>query len=218
MSKAREFYQALNPQQKEFVDQKTISTSVSVKNWLLFLNKATAYDQYIDKSLNRSLIWISVLTVLLIGSAIAAGMNENANILFITLAIGIVLIFMVRQRQKLLKKDLNNYLREFFMPFLEVIKIKAGEEAKLSAALDFRDPERALNPTNYEETRPRKRSVKLYEPKFIVAKVALLDQSYLETVIADDIKVLTSRNARGKYKTKKKTVHHFYVKLTVSKT
>lgn len=218
MSKAREFYQSLNPQQKEFVDQKTISTSVTVKHWLLFLNKATAYDQHIDKLMSRSWIWTFVFTALMIGSAIAAGANENANFLYGTLAAAIILTLVVINHYKLKKKDLHNYLREFFMPFLEVMKIKAGEEAKLSASLDFRDPTKVLDPTKYRETEPRKRSIQLYQPKFIIAKISLLDQCYLETVIADDIKVISYRNPRGKYKSKKKTVHHYFIKLTVSKS
>lgn len=129
----------------------------------------------------------------------------------------IILVALIIKRSRLVHQDISNYMRHFFVPFLEVMKVKAGEEAKLSASVDFRNPEKVLAPNKYKETVPRKRSVKLFEPKYILAKITLLDQSYLETVIADDLKVLSYRNPRGKYKTKKKTVHHYFIKLTASK-
>ncbi|HAA10211.1 MAG TPA: hypothetical protein DCE41_00385 [Cytophagales bacterium] len=58
-------------------------------------------------------------------------------------------------------------------------------------------------------------------PTYIISKVRLLDGGILELVVADELYDLnwTKRSASGKtkYKSKNKTVHHTFVKLTVSK-
>lgn len=218
ISKANQFYQELTPQQKHFVDNKIINTTLSVKHWIGFLSKASAYDEYSDKARQTLSIRMTLTTVGIIGLIILAFAMENFYLFALPVILGIVLFNMAQTRSHFAKRDINNYLRLFFMPFLEVIRQKAGEEAKLSASLDFRDPFKALTPTKDEiKVHGRKRQINVYEPKMIIAGVTLLDNSYLEMVVMDEIKKISYTNPRGKSKSKTKTVHRIFIRLTANK-
>ncbi|MBL7844116.1 MAG: hypothetical protein JNK44_09650 [Cyclobacteriaceae bacterium] len=218
ISKANQFYQELTPQQKHFVDNKIINTTLSVKHWIGFLSKASAYDEYSDKARQTLSVRMSLVTVGIIGLVILAFVMENYYLFALPVILGIFLFNMAQTRSHFAKRDINNYLRLFFMPFLEVVRQKAGEEAKLSASLDFRDPFKALTPSKEEvNVHGRKRYINTYEPKMIIAGVTLLDSSYLEAVVMDEIKKVSYTNPRGKSKSKTKTVHRIFIRLTANK-
>lgn len=215
MASAKNFYRSLSTQEKRFIDDKTMSTTLSVKNWKLFLQRASAYDAYIDKQLTDSTGWIALFVVLVIAGSIAYGMLLIDWVLSIPLVSGMVCVWLISRRMTLKSRDINNYLRQFFMPFLDAMSALAGEEAKLSAAIDFRDPMKSIKPN---ESKVQGRDLKVYEAKYIAAKITLKDGSYLETVVADDIRKISYRNPRGKLKSKIKTVHHYFHRLTLPKT
>ncbi|MDH4059170.1 MAG: hypothetical protein OEU76_10420, partial [Cyclobacteriaceae bacterium] len=216
--KAQEFYQSLTPQQKHFVDNKTINTTLSISHWISFLKKASDYDEYGDKARNSLGIRIAIFGIAAFVFVFLALGTETYYPLIGTAILAIFLFNAIQTRIAFASRDINNYLRVFFMPFLEILKQKAGEEAKLSAALDFRDPVKSLPPENYDiKVHGRTRKVKLYEPKMIIAGVTLADQSYMETVVLDEIRNISYSNARGKSKSKTKTLHRLFIKLTVDK-
>ena len=218
IQKANTFYQELTPQQKHFVDNKTINTTLSLRHWISFLTKASAYDAYADKARTTLMIRIVILAIGSLGSVMTAFSMENYYLLGIPVILGLLLVNAIQARQRFVRRDINNYLRLFFMPFLETIRQKAGDEAKLSASLDFRDPFKAIAPQPEEVMiAGRKRDVKLYEPKLVIAGVTLSDDSYLETVLLDEIRKISYRNANGKSKSKTKTLHRLFIRLSVSK-
>jgi len=218
ISKAKQFYQELTPQQKHFVDNKVINTTLSVKHWIGFLSKASAYDEYSDKARQTLTTRMALVTVAIIGLIILAFAIEYYYLFALPALLGISLFNMAQTRSHFAKRDINNYMRLFFMPFLEVIRQKAGEEAKLSASLDFRDPIKTLTPSKEEiNVNGRKRYINTYEPKTIIAGVTLLDNSYLETVVMDVIKQVNYKSSSGKSKSKTKTVHRIFIRLTASK-
>ncbi len=218
VSKANSFYQELTPQQKHFVDNKTINTTLSLKHWISFLSKASAFDTYADKARTTLAIRIGWLSFLVIASVIATLAMEIYYILIATGILGIFLFSTIQARRHFVSRDINNYLRQFFMPFLETIRQKAGDDTKLSASLDFRDPLKVLTPTESEVTvAGRKRKIQLYEPKLVIAGITLSDNSYLETVLLDEITKISYRNANNKSKSKTKTLHRLFIRLSVSK-
>jgi hypothetical protein len=218
ISKANHFYQELTPQQKHFVDNKTINTTLSVKHWIGFLSKASAYDEYSDKARHTLTVRISILTLAIIGLIIAGFATDFYYLFIIPVILGVFLFNAVQSKSQFAKRDINDYLRLFFIPFLEAIRKKAGDEAKLSAALDFRDPFKAITPQKLDiMVAGRKRQVDVYEPKIIIAGVTLADSSYLETVVMDEIKKVSYTNPRGKSKSKTKTVHRLFIQLTADK-
>jgi len=214
--KARTFYQSLTPEQKHFVDNKTINATMSVRHWISFLDKTSKYDAVRDQQ-STNLVFGIVLSALGILVAIIIGFNGGdlrvvvgAGTLFL-----LVLILLVRRRMMLGKRNLSNYLRTFFVPVLTVLRDKAGEDAKMIAALDFRDPVKVLPFEKIEEPH-LSRTVKLYTPKMITAGVTLKDGSYLEMVVLDEIRKIVKRTARKtKYMTK--TTHRLFIRLTVPK-
>lgn len=215
MANARKFYDALSPQEKRFIEDKTMSTTLSVKNWITFLQRSSAYDAYRDKIASRSTGWIVLFVILaIISSFIYVEFPKPVMIIPPTLFAGIA-VWLFMRKDTIKKRDLNNYLRLFFMPLLNVMKDLAGEEAKLSAAVDFRDPMRNVSPTS---SKISGRDVKTYEAKYIAAKIGLLDGTYLETVVADDIRKISYRNANGKHKSKTKTTHHYFLRMSVPKS
>jgi hypothetical protein len=215
MANAKKFYDGLSPQEKRFIDDKTMSTTWTVKNWITFLQRASAYDAYRDKHAKGSVAMIVVFIILTIISSIAYYQLQDPLIIIAPTSLAIITVWLFMRMSTMKSRDLNNYLRLFFMPFLTVMKDLAGEEAKLSAAVDFRDPLRNIKPM---ASKVSGRNIKTYEAKYIAAKILLRDGAYLETVVADDIKEISYRNPRGKYKSKKKTVHHYFQRLTLPKS
>lgn len=214
MASASKFYDALSPQEKRFIEDKTMSSTLSVKNWITFLQRASAYDAHRDKHAASSTGWIVLLIILTIISSIAYFQLQEPLLIIAPTLSAIMAAWLIMKKSTVQKRDLNNYLRLFFMPFLNVMKDLAGEETKLSAAVDFRDPLRNIKPTSSNISG---RNIELYEAKYIAAKILLRDGAYLETVVADDIKKISYRNPRGKYKSKMKTVHHYFQRLTLPK-
>jgi hypothetical protein len=219
LRKANKFYAELTPQQKHFVDNKTINTTLSIKHWITFLAKTSAYDAYGDKLRTRLNIYIGLLIAGAIVTALAAISMPNYYLLAVSGLFVAVLTWVINIKKHFVRHDINNYLRLFFMPYLEVMKQKAGEEAKLSASLDFRDPFKAIRPTAQRITvNGRARNIEVYEPKIIIAGVTLADNSYLETVLVDEIKDIRYSSASGKSKRKSKTAHQIYIRLSVDKS
>lgn len=216
--KAQEFYQSLTSQQKHFVDNKTINTTLSINHWIAFLKKASDFDEYGDKARGTLAVRIGTFGITAFVSVFFAFATEFYYLFIVTAILLIFLFNAIQTRIAFASRDINDYLRVFFMPFLEIIKQKAGEDAKLSASLDFRDPIKSNEPEKFDiKVRGSKRNVRRYEPKMIIAGVTLSDQSYMETVLLDEISSISYTNPRGKSKSKTKTLHRLFIKLTIDK-
>lgn len=215
--KSSQLFESFTEQQRAFVDKKTLSTTLKVKQWKGFLKKVSAYDQLADeqiKSLGKT-IQISLIVAVVF---VFLSFMITPFLLLISLGLGGFGFFKMKERSDLKKRDVNNYLRLFFMPVVDALESKAGSDARLSATLDFRNPTKALTP---EKSKVNGRNLSLYQPTYIIAKVTLLDKTQLEFVVKDDIKDFrwTKRSASGKtkFKRKCKTVHHILLKMTLSK-
>lgn len=220
-AKALAFYNSLSPQQKHFIDKKTLSTTLTVKQWLGFLTKASAYDEYGATAMKGITKRIIIFVILTAASFVPVFMFPSPFIAILP-AIGFLLvIFQALDYRKFKNRDISDYLRLFFLPFLKILVKKAGEDAKLSAAVDFRNPLNEMTPNKYVDSTSLKRKIKLYEPKILLAKVTLLDGAYLETVVADEIREISywkrSMSGKSKLKKKLKTTHNYFIKLTVPK-
>jgi len=216
IKKANDFYNSLDPIQQKFVREKTINATYPIKKWLSFLSKAVAYDTYTDKALKTFTTRNVLLIIGLIISTFAV------FVLFflipIPLILGLLLYFNLKNQKKFKGRNLNNYLRLFYFPVLDVLKGKAGEDAKLTASLNFKNP-RDSTP---EKSSIAGRKVKAYDSTYILTKVTLRDDSALEFIIGDAIKDLnwtkTSASGKTKYKSKSKVAHICIIKLSVSKS
>ena len=218
MSKSSQLHRSLSPDQLAFYNEKTISSTKKVKDWIGFFSKISALDKIGDSKVKSFGTLGAVSFVVAFISIFVVVASEEVLILAFTVLCIIAGIIFLSKRKELKNKDVNNYLRMFFLPVLEVLKIKAGENAKLAANLDFRNPRKSMEPVK-STVGVRKQS--LFTPVYIISKVKLSDDSLLEFVVKDDIKDLkwTKRSASGKtkYKSKTKFVHHCFVKLTLSK-
>lgn len=188
-----------------------------IDRWLSLLTKISKFDKGNDDQIRKAtnlmiisfvLAFISIFVTIVIHPLVGIGT-------MILIVSGIALLI---YRNKLRDKDINNYLRQFFIPLLHVLKAKTGGNTKLAANLDFRIPRKVLTP---ETSKINGRNLKLYSPKYIVGKLTMPDRAILEFVVSDDIKDFTwkKRSASGKtkYKSKTKFVHHCFIKLTLPK-
>ncbi len=220
LKKAIEIYKSLSTEQKELVKTKKIRASFSVRKWLVFLNKVSIYDRLADEA--REKAKKSTILFFVLAGVVAFlhfFLYIIAFILFPLLILFVVLGFMSRsKRLKLEHNDLNNYMRFFFYPLLEVMKDKAGEEAKISASLDFREPRTGIEP---ELGKVNERNLKHYHTEIIKAKIPLKDGASLELSLIDDIKDFTywktSASGKRKFKSKSKIIHQYSIRLTVPK-
>ncbi|UII19454.1 hypothetical protein [Fulvivirga ligni] len=217
-NKYSEKYKHLSPVQQQFIDEKVVSTTMKIDKWLALLTKVSKFDKRNDDTISSFLKAAIVCFVLTFLSLFSLPFLEVYALIpiGIFLASGIVLLV---YRKQLKKRDVNNYLRLFFIPVLNILRAKVGGEAKLSANLDFRIPRTVLTPV---KSNVRGRDMKLYSPKYIVARLTMADNAALEFVVADDIKDFrwTKRSASGKTKIKTKTkfVHYCFVKLSLPKS
>lgn len=216
IKKANEFHNQLDQSQQKFIQDKTINATYSIRKWLSFLSKAVAYDTYADKAL-KSLATRNVLLIISLIISIIA----TFFLIFIfpfPIILGVLLYFNVKTQKKFKGRDMNNYLRTFYFPVLDVLKDKAGEDAKLAASLNFNDPRKGVA----VKSKQSGRNLSAYEATYILTKVILKDQSTLEFIIGDLLKDFnwTKRSASGKtkYKSKSKVAHLCIIKLSVSKT
>lgn len=218
MSKSSKLYDSLTQQQRQFYKEKTFSGTQKIKAWINFLSKISILDKLTDGK-------IKVFKTAMIVCFVAAGISiflaialESLQVIIATILLIVAGVVILNQRKKLKEQDVNNYLRQFFLPVLNVLKDKVNPEAKLSANLDFRNPRKAQKPV---ESKIGNRKQKLFSPTYIIARVALSDDSLLEFVVKDDIKDLnwTKRSASGKtkYKSKTKFVHQCMIKMTLPK-
>ncbi|MBL6449398.1 hypothetical protein JMN32_24010 [Fulvivirga sp. 29W222] len=218
MNKYSDKYQHLSPVQKQFIDEKTVSTTMRISKWLSLLVKVSKFDQRNDKIIKRLLVWAIVSFLLAFFSFVSfAVIKENAFYFIALFAVTGVTLLILRGKKK--RKDVNNYLRMFFLPILTVLEAKCGSDAKLAATLDFRIPRKAMAP---EKSKVGVKKLKLYSPKYIVARVTMKDQAVLEFVVADDIKDFSwkkrSRSGKTKYKRKTKFVHQCLIKMSLPKS
>ena len=219
--KALRFYRSLSPEQKDFVREKKIEDTLTVGQWLRFLTRAAAYDEYGDEGRKKITPVLVVLWLLFVASIVLLFIVENAltivNIIVILLILAL-LVFYHWAYAKLKRRDLTNQLRLLFVPFLRLLQQKAGDDAKLAAKLDFSDFLKG-NPVNVSKNNGR--TIELYQPQYILGRVQLLDLSIMEFVIGDEYRKLTirKRSASGKtkIKTKYKITHQAFVKLAFPK-
>lgn len=214
--KARELYQQLTPEQKHFVEHKTINTTLSIKHWIVFLSRTSKYDRLRDDTSNTLLAWIVILIIATVVLAIVALNSASWRYVLAALAaVGIVLFLLVRMRIALGKRNVSNYLRFFFLPILHELRSKAGDDAKMVAALDFRDPVKSL-PFEQINEPELSREIKLYTPKMITAGVMLKDETYMEVVLMDEVRKMKITRRKTKFKTK--VTHRLFIRLTVKKS
>ncbi|HAA15876.1 MAG TPA: hypothetical protein DCE41_30860, partial [Cytophagales bacterium] len=158
LKKARQFYQSLTQSQQHFVQKKLINDTMKVEQWLKFLSKAADYDAYTDtmeskyKKRFNTLIGFGVFLAFFGIFLLAFGLwyIYIIPITLITLA-----IMQRRAFKKMQEQDLHNTLRLLFIPLLNVLMVKSGPQAKMSANLNFRDPRKDLDPKKYKDGRGR---------------------------------------------------------------
>ncbi|MDW7694499.1 hypothetical protein R9C00_07090 [Flammeovirgaceae bacterium SG7u.111] len=219
MSAAKVRYSDFTPEQKQFVDEKTLSATMKISRWLAFLSKVSRFDKENDGKIKKLMTVGIVSFVVAVVCFIVAMVSETlviaaGSVLLIAVGIGLFV-----WRSQLKKNDINDYLRLFFLPVLHVLEAKSGSQAKLSASLDFRIPRKALTP---EQSKVGVRKLKAYSPKYVAAKVTMKDQSVLEFAVADEIKdfswTKTSASGKTKFKNKSKFVHQCLIKMTLAKS
>ena len=218
MSNASDIYRSLTPQQRQFVDEKTISATFKIDKWISFFSNVSKYDKLGDQAIKKYLVRAIICFVIALFPLFLIGFLEWISVVLIAILVSLGFYFLsVRKRLK--AKDVNDYMRLFFLPVLHVLREKAGEDTKLAATLDFRIPRSAMTP---QRSKVSGRNLKLYQPQYIIANTELNDGSSLAFVIGDDIKDLswTKRSASGKTKFKRKTkfTHHCMIKMTLLKS
>ncbi|MEL7148433.1 MAG: hypothetical protein AAFO69_18815 [Bacteroidota bacterium] len=216
IKKANKFFNELDRNQQVFVIDKQINASYSIGRWIKFLSRAVAYDTYGDKATATLKKRRTIFFVILFGGLFLPFLSI---FLIIVPIIGVILLLMNRKKLKIFEhRDLNNSLRQFFFPVLQVLKDMAGEEAKLTASLDFSDP----RSKQAEKSKAFNRNISTFEATYIMGKVRLKDKANLEFIVGDQIKDMnwtkTSASGKTKYKNKSKVTHSCLIKLTVSKT
>lgn len=219
MTKAKQVLASLTEEQKQFYQQKTISDTRKIKDWIWFFTGISLLDRLGDKKRSVLKGW-GFLSLFLALVFIVLAITLDEPFYFIGLGAFIVTTILFFYKMYQLKgDDVSNYLRLFFLPILKVLTDKAGAESKLAATLDFKDA-RDRNPM--KNTLRNGRNQTRYAPTYILARVQLLDGAKLQFGLQEEIKDLnwSQRNSRGKtkYKSKTKTTHLLLIKMSIPKS
>jgi len=208
MSRSR-LKERLTRQQQQFYKEKTMSNTMKIKDWIGFMGIVAELDKKGDRTIKNLSDYITACVVLAVILFFATIISQYFQLLIgipVLIFLGIVIYI---SKKRLENEDLNNYMRSFFLPVLHILKDKAGEKAKLSAKVDFRNPRKAAKP---QKSKVNGRSQSLYMPTYITARIAFKDKVLFGFMLKEDIKDLTwtKRNYNGKVKRKSKTklVHH----------
>ncbi|HLF36035.1 MAG TPA: hypothetical protein VI583_17460 [Cyclobacteriaceae bacterium] len=216
VKKALRFYEGLSKDQQKLINEKQIGTTLSLKEWIVFLKNTAAYDEIGDLARKKNVTKIALSVIGIIASIFIMFLEPLAGILLIVIAV-LVMAEAIRVNSKLIRLDLSNHLRIFLMPLLFVLKDKAGEKARLSLSLDLRNPKN-LNPSKkYKESDT---DIKLFEPKYIIGKIKLLDETGMEFIISDEIRslrIVRRTSSRTKIKHKNKVSQYYFIRLTFPK-
>ncbi|MEM9340368.1 MAG: hypothetical protein AAGA66_16655 [Bacteroidota bacterium] len=218
MSKTSALKKLLTAEQKHFLKEKTLSSTMKVKDWIGFLSFIAKLDKEGDQKVS---LFAKLAVASFVLAVVSFFITPSFGAIFLIVPVSLVVagIVFIRYRKKLKTQDINNYLREFFIPALHLLKEKAGEQSKLSAKIDFRNPRTVLKP---EIGKHQGRNQKRYLPVYIIAKIVLKDESLLEFVVQEDIKDLKwkkrSSSGKIKFKTKTKLTQLCTIKMTLLKT
>ena len=218
-------YESLSKDQRDLLQTKTISATKPIRDWMAFLGQISVIDAKTDKALQANMTWL-ILSGIMMGLSFLATfiltfmVGTIFAILPLLIMIGAI-VLMVKNfgwKKKLHGYDLNNYLRQFFFPMLEALRVKAGEHTRLSATLDFRVPQHHVTPT---KDRYMNRDIKIYDITYLVSKVKLLDGAELGVGIAEKVKDMsywkTSASGKRKHKRKYKVYTQLVVRLKLPK-
>ena len=184
IKQASSIYKSFSDDQKKLIDEKMISATLPVKHWMGFLKKAAAYDELGEKAARQYLIYMIILIVLdVVSLVIIADYWQVGVPLFVV--VSALLVFVIMNYRKFIRRDLTNHLRLFLLPLLVVLKDKAGEKAKLSMNLDLRNPLRTEPVKIYQQDN---RKIKLFEPKYVIGKIKLLDEASNRIAVTRNLK------------------------------
>ncbi len=216
VKKAIKFYQGLSKDQQRFINEKQISLTLPLREWIAFLKNTALYDEIGDEARkkNRTKITISIITI--VASVFIAFWIPLVGVIIIVIAV-LVMAEAIRVNSKLVHLDLTNHLRIFLMPLLYVLVDKAGEKTDVSLQLDLRNPIKKDPEKRYQEF---ENTVKLYEPKYIIGKVKLLDETTMEFILSDDIRsmrIVKHNVGKTKIKHKDKVARYYFIRLVFPK-
>ena len=130
-------YQALQPEQKEFVKTRKVEGTYKIKDWLSFFKEVAIFDEILDQTRDslqeepkRGRLWLAFFVI-----GIALSFLVENVMLGLLLATPIFLL--VFGLAKLLKKiDLSNGLRLHLIPLLMLFHEEAGGQSKLELSVD----------------------------------------------------------------------------------
>lgn len=209
MSKALEIYKSLSPEQLDLLSKKSIDARFKIKDWLDLLQKLAIYDRFADKRRSQLTGWaiaFGVFAFLSIFLPIATGIM----LLFIVTAVLLVLLIIYLVKiNTLQKRDLNNGLREFLVPWLVALREEIGKNTYIKLKIHLgksTDKAWQISEQKHKGWGYPKVSTYMYLFPWLTGEATLADGTIVDWKCSQLIRHrrITKRNARGKIKTKNK--------------
>ncbi|MGD1846522.1 MAG: hypothetical protein ACFB10_14135 [Salibacteraceae bacterium] len=219
ITKALNYHKQLNKSQKDFLATKRLSSTQSIRRWLGFMAQINKHDSLVDEAIAQCITLFWVIGVLTVVGVLLIYLTEEALWAILSLVSLLALIPVYSAKNQLQSKDLNSYLQLFFFPLLEMLMVKAGQQAKLSATVDFRIPQADIEP---KTGKVRGRLLRLRRITYLTAQVKLQDGAVLTIGVAAAVKNFTwtkrSYSGKIKHKSKLKTTTQLVLKIKFPKT
>jgi len=209
MSEAHRIYKSLSTEQLEVLAKKKLDARYKIKDWLDLLQKVAIYDRFADAR-RKSLFGWSV--GLYIASAILPVIFMATSLLFLLFIPVITLVVAITYSIKvsnLKKKDLNNGMRNFLVPWLVALHEEAGKNAYAKIKMSLDNPinkDYLMDEFKSKESGYPKITTQIYFYPWLDGEVTFPDGTQIDWKCEQTIRKrrIVKRNPRGKIKTKTK--------------
>lgn len=136
---ALEVYQKLSSQQKRFLNEKDLTDSKTLQEWLDFLEGPVEYDVLIDKTTQSLKMAIRLLWFFAGFNLIVAIITQSWHLAVLGVAMGALALYQRVKRGSYFKRDLHNHLRLFFYPALKGLSEKLEAATPIKAQFWLRE-------------------------------------------------------------------------------
>lgn len=200
---------ALTPEQREFLEKKTIDRQMTMDQWLALLEACANFDTIGDKERGRATVITSISVVAALGGLVFSFTLPMVGVPILAVSGAFIAAFLPKYL-KLKKLNIELDLKKFCLPVLRIVREDMPKDGLLRLKLDLRGceiPEKKLQTQNLPAFgRYRNLQTTVYNDEWFSGDAVLRDGTRLRWQIVDTVesRSRTYTNARGKTKTKKK--------------
>ncbi len=221
----------LSADQKQFLEEGTISASMSARKWIRFLEPICQHDERRDSARTPLILLLVALGIGLIflGYSILSDIESSFNDLFLSPLFLLGIAAFIGTSILLYKSyegDINNNIREFIYPLMSLMSLEIGNRKKIKMDINFNKPLLAKEITKnidhdsggFFSSGRRHLNSKFYEYPVLKLSCNLIDGTRVQWNVLDSIRERAQRSSRGRRKIKHKLKRKMLLSMSFPKS